>query len=144
MIFTRILGGSTALLLVALLFVMWRADTISDERDTLQTWQNDTVAAVRLASGQPKLSADKVGDQILAMGLSVETLKGEIAIINGRALARAAEYERQQVRALEEIDRFKAAAARSDRRIDRLRRLAESTAETCRAPPELLRELEGL
>jgi hypothetical protein len=144
MILTRILGGSTALLLIALLFVMARADSISDERDTLQTWQNDTVAAVRLASGQAELPADKVGDQVLAMGLSVETLKGEISNLNNQALARAAEFDRQKVRALEEIDRFKAAAAQSDRRIDRLRRLAQTTAETCRAPPELLRELEGL
>ena len=144
MILSRILGASTIGLLIALSFVLWRADTISGERDVLQSWKTDTVAAVRLASGQSDLPADKVGDQVLSMGLSVETLRGTISNLNNQALARVAEFERQQTAALQEIDRFKASAARSDRRIDRLRRLAATTAETYRAPPELLEELEGL
>ena len=145
MLSTRILGGTTAALTIALLFVMWRADVVSTERDTLQAWQNDTVVATRLASGQDDLPVDQVGDQILSFGLSVETLKGQIALTNQQALQRAAEFERQQRLALEELDRFKAAAARSNRRIDQLQAIAArpDTGE-CAVPPELLEALKGL
>ena len=141
--FTKIFAGALGLSLIALAVVMWRADAISAERDTLQTWQDDVTGAVRLASGQTELPTDRVGAQILAMSMDVKELERAIQTTNAEASLRAAEFEYQQRLALEEIDRFKAAARQSDRRIDRFREIADR-AESCPASAELMNALEGL
>lgn len=140
----RVMSGAILALVVALAFVMWRADAISAERDTLETWQEDVTAAARFASGQENLAVDQVPAQVLYLGQGVEKLKGEIAGLNAAAELRAEAFEKERRAAIRETERFRAAAEISEKRVERLQRIARESTDQCEASPELLEALEGL
>lgn len=124
---SKIFGATSLTLLLALGFVMWRADTISAQRDE----------AIR----------DFLGEQArhVLTRQSVATLEATIADLNRQAEVRAAEYRRVKADAEREAARLKERARSTDAKIARLQALADGPQdEPCAASPELLRELEGL
>ncbi len=140
----KIFGGTSIALAVALAFVMFRADAISNERDRLQDWQDEIVATTRLAADRPKLGTDSVALQIFYLGEGVAKLKAKIAELNQDAIARANEFEASLEAAERETALLERAARSSDRRIAELLDIAENGAPSCEAPPDLIDALEGL
>lgn len=124
---SKIFGAASLALLLALGFVMWRADTISGQRDD----------AIR----------DFLGEQTRheITRQSVATLETALAELNRQALQRAEEYRLNRAAAARETARLQERARTTDAQIARLRALAGGPQdEPCAASPELLRELEGL
>lgn len=124
---SKIFGGLSLALVAALAFVMWRADTISGQRDD----------AIR----------DFLGEQVRheVTRQSVATLESTVAEMNRQAEKRAEEYRQNRAAAARETARLQERARTTDAQIARLRALANDPQdEPCAASPELLRELEGL
>ena len=125
MITERILGGALAVSLVACGVMSWRASH----------WHGEYVEA------QDRYTRETERHAITLQ--SVETLKATVKSLNDAAQARAdalAKAKEQAARNTRQHDREMQA---TESRIARLREIAR-TAQSCEAPEELLRELEGL
>lgn len=83
-------------------------------------------------------------NRLLTSNASVDLLEKELQDIAIAAEKRAMELERRRKQAEADKTRLAAEAARSQRRIDELNRLAREAAGNCEAPRELLDQLEGL
>lgn len=140
----KILSGLSIALALTVAVLVWRVDSISGERDTLQTWQNDVVGVTRAVSGRPKLAADQVPLQIKFLGDGVAKLRDTISGLNRDANLRAAAFEASKAASARDVARLAEAAKVSDARIARLQRLAAQPPGQCQASPELLEALEGL
>ena len=124
---SKIFGATSLVLLVALGVVMWRADTISGQRD-------DAISDFLREQTRHEITRQ-----------SVVTLETALRDLNRQAEARAQEYRRVQAEANRESARLRERARTTDAQIARLRALADDPpAGSCAASPELLRELEGL
>lgn len=129
---------------LALAFVMWRADSLSDRLAKSEEWASDVTSATRLASGVDKLPREKVAQQIMFLGEGVNTLKGEIDKLNLEANARADAYQTSLKLAQKDAERLKRQSVASQGQIDRLHALAASQGNTCEVSGELADTLEGL
>lgn len=140
----KALSGLSLALALTVAVLVWRVDSISDQRDALQTWQNDVTGVTRAVSGQPNLAVANVPLQIKFLADGVARLRESISDLNRDANLRAEAYRLSLAGAARERERLAAAAKVSDARIARLQRLAQAPPGQCKASPELLEALEGL
>ena len=111
---------------LALALVMWRADSISRDREKLRN----------------ELAGERAAHAVTRQ--SVRTLSGEIARLMREAMERADEYERNKRQAERNAARLAEKARTSEKRISMLMSVVESGDPACRVPDELLSQLEGL
>lgn len=111
---------------IALALVMWRADSISKDREKLR---ND-------------LAGERAAHAVTRQ--SVRTLSSQIARLMRESQERAEEYERNKKQAERNAARLAERARTSEKRISMLMSVTESGDPACRVPDELLSQLEGL
>lgn len=125
MITERILGGALAASLVACGIMSWRANH----------WHGEYVEA------QDSYVREQERHAITLQ--SVETLKATVKGLNDAANERAEALERAKAKAAKAASQHDREMRATDSKIARLTEIAR-TAQSCAAPDELLRELEGL
>lgn len=84
--------GLFAALALGLLWL--RGSHYRDQRDTLQTWQDEVVVATREAAHHPKLGKQFVGQQIRNLGSALDQIEGAQAAATATAQAEKDRRER--------------------------------------------------
>jgi uncharacterized protein with beta-barrel porin domain len=109
--------GLGALAIIGLLAMVngWRV-----ERNHLRDWQTTVVSATRDASGNPKLAAKDVPQQITFLGQAVTALSNSLKVQNAAVASLGSETARQQQQAAQARQKAAQSAHEADASAQRL------------------------
>jgi hypothetical protein len=116
---SKIFGGLSIVLLLALGVQTWRVGHYKAQRDDLATWQAEVTDATRSAAHRPKLAVKNVAQQVRYLGEGLDKVRLTMAEVKAKALAdKMAADERNEQRRRNADHAYDAAITESRRRTD--------------------------
>lgn len=124
--------GATTLLVGAMIYIgimHWRLSSVTDERDDLKEWQQETVLVIQDESGNPEVTPGTAKEQIRAMGRSLANLSDALDDQNAAVRDLARQRDEAIRRRQEEADRRAVAVANARELVKRMEARAATPAE---------------